>query len=68
MPSADAELFLQNGAELRICQQQRCHQLWSGIEVVITGLTRNQLYLWVPWVRIPPAPPSKNEAVLPDVI
>lgn len=31
--------------------------LWSGIEVVITGLTRNQLYLRVPWVRIPPAPP-----------
>ncbi len=28
------------------------------IEVVITGLTRNQLYLTVPWVRIPPLPPS----------
>ena len=27
------------------------------IEVVITGLTRNQLYLTVPWVRIPPLPP-----------
>ena len=33
---------------------------WSGIEVVITGLTRNQLYLTVPWVRIPPTPPSKK--------
>ena len=28
------------------------------IEVVITGLTRNQLYLMVPWVRIPPSPPA----------
>ena len=33
-------------------------QLWSGIEVVITGLTRNQLYLMVPWVRIPPSAPA----------
>ena len=32
-------------------------ETWSGIEVVITGLTRNQLYGNVPWVRIPPAPP-----------
>ena len=29
---------------------------WSGIEVVITALTRNQVYGNVPWVRIPPAP------------
>ena len=28
--------------------------------MVITGLTRNQLYLTVPWVRIPPAPPDKK--------
>lgn len=27
--------------------------------MVITGLTRNQLYLTVPWVRIPLAPPSR---------
>ena len=27
--------------------------------MVITGLTRNQLYLTVPWVRIPPLPPIK---------
>ena len=34
------------------------------IEVVITGLTRNQLYLTVPWVRIPPLPPIKiNDAL-----
>ena len=26
--------------------------------MVITGLTRNQLYLTVPWVRIPPSPPQ----------
>ena len=32
----------------------------SGIEVVITGLTRNQLYLRVPWVRIPPTPPENS--------
>lgn len=32
--------------------------VWSGIEVVITGLTRNQLGRKVSWVRIPPAPPS----------
>ena len=32
---------------------------WSGIEVVTTGLTRNQLRAYhPPWVRIPPAPPS----------
>ena len=28
--------------------------------MVITGLTRNQLNRKVPWVRIPPAPPSKG--------
>ena len=32
----------------------------SGIEVVITGLTRNQLFLRVPWVRIPPTPPENS--------
>ena len=36
--------------------------IWTGIEVVITGLTRNQLYLTVPWVRIPPCPPKKGKA------
>ena len=30
---------------------------WTGIEVVITGLTRNQLTGNRPWVRIPPTPP-----------
>ena len=29
---------------------------WSGIEVVITALTRNQVTGNRPWVRIPPAP------------
>ena len=28
--------------------------------MVITGLTRNQLYRKVPWVRIPPLPPLVN--------
>ena len=31
------------------------------IEVVITGLTRNQLYGNVPWVRIPPSPPAPKQ-------
>ena len=35
---------------------------WSGIEVVITGLTRNQLRGNPPWVRIPPAPPKMGSA------
>ncbi len=33
---------------------------WSDIEVVITGLTRNQVDLTVSWVRIPLAPPEKG--------
>ena len=37
------------------------HFMWKRIEVVITGLTRNQLYLTVPWVRIPPLPPEKKQ-------
>ena len=32
--------------------------IWSGIEVVITGLTRNQVACKGSWVRIPPAPPN----------
>lgn len=40
--------------------------LWSGIEVVITRLTRNQLYSNVPWVRIPPAPPLRNDLCMSD--
>ena len=35
-------------------------RIWKRIEVVITGLTRNQLYLTVPWVRIPPLPPMQG--------
>ena len=31
---------------------------WRGIEVVITGLTRNQFDGNVTWVRIPPTPPN----------
>ena len=34
------------------------------IEVVITGLTRNQVVLTGSWVRIPPAPPSKNPVTM----
>ena len=33
---------------------------WSSIEVVITRRTRNPLAFRGPWVRIPPAPPSKK--------
>ena len=36
--------------------------IWSGIEVVITGLTRNQFDGNVTWVRIPPAPPQTPES------
>ena len=32
----------------------------SGIEVVITGLTRNQFVSNHTWVRIPPAAPEKE--------
>ena len=38
----------------------RCELIWSGIEVVITALTRNQVTGNRPWVRIPPAPPHHN--------
>ena len=38
----------------------RLEYLRKRIEVVITGLTRNQLYLTVPWVRIPPLPPMQG--------
>ena len=32
--------------------------IWTCIEVVITGLTRNQVALTGSWVRIPPRPPE----------
>ena len=35
------------------------------IEVVITGLTRNQFDLRVTWVRIPPSPPLFLHCTLP---
>ncbi len=35
---------------------------WRSIEVVITGLTRNQLGRKPTWVRIPPSPPKKPVA------
>ena len=34
--------------------------LWKRIEVVITGLTRNQVVLTGSWVRIPPLPPARD--------
>ena len=37
------------------------NQIRSGIEVVITGLIRNQFEGNLTWVRIPPAPPYKNQ-------
>ena len=33
-------------------------EIWTGIEVVITGLTRNQFEGNLTWVRIPPCPPK----------
>ena len=38
--------------------------VWSGIEVVITGLTRNQFAFTGTWVRIPPAPPNEFRDVV----
>ena len=35
-------------------------RIWSGIEVVITGRTRNAFVLTDTWVRIPPTPPEKD--------
>ena len=46
--------------------QTNQHTTRKRIEVVITGLTRNQLYLTVPWVRIPPLPPTKNALLSTD--
>ena len=38
---------------------------WSGIEVVITGLTRNQLVGFTgTWVRIPPAPHELSTCII----
>ena len=35
-------------------------RIWKRIEVVITGLTRNQVVRKGSWVRIPPLPPKKH--------
>ena len=35
-------------------------KIWRRIEVVITGLTRNQFAGNGTWVRIPPSPPKNN--------
>ena len=35
-------------------------KFWKRIEVVITGLTRNQVAFTGSWVRIPPLPPKQN--------
>ena len=34
--------------------------IWRGIEVVITGLTRNQFASNRTWVRIPSSPPTET--------
>ena len=39
-------------------------QIRKRIEVVITGLTRNQVAFTGSWVRIPPLPPSKNPVTM----
>ena len=36
------------------------NRIWKRIEVVITGLTRNQVVRKGSWVRIPPLPPKKH--------
>ena len=39
----------------------RAESIWKRIEVVITALTRNQVYGNVSWVRIPPLPPQEGD-------
>ncbi len=41
-----------------MCSRQIPSEIRSGIEVVITGLTRNQFVSNHTWVRIPPAAPT----------
>ena len=42
---------------------------WTGIEVVITGLTRNQFVgNSGTWVRIPPRPPNKVLALCKNLV
>ena len=45
---------------ITVAKKEATNLIRKRIEVVITGLTRNQLYLTVPWVRIPPLPPRKK--------
>ena len=55
------------GIEKGILWDTGAAMIWSGIEVVITGLTRNQFDGNVTWVRIPPAPPYKKRMVKPYI-
>ena len=43
-----------------MCSRQIPSEIRSGIEVVITGLTRNQFVSNHTWVRIPPAAPAQK--------
>ena len=45
---------------------EKAKKIWRGIEVVITGLTRNQLGSNPTWVRIPPSLPCETEKVQTD--
>ena len=50
-----------NGAERKSSfQSNNKVHIWRRIEVVITGLTRNQFAGNRTWVRIPPSPPKNN--------
>ena len=42
-----------------IARSAKASDIWRDIEVVITALTRNQVYSNVPRVRIPLSPPTK---------
>ena len=61
------EIFLRNAAEcgtiavLRRCVPPERTRIRSGIEAVITGLTRNQFGRNPTWVRIPPAAPRRSK-------
>ena len=53
-----------NGADSKSCiifKKPNKFIVWSGIEVVVTSLTRNQVVRKGTWVRIPPAPPKQEE-------
>ena len=55
-----------NGADSKSCiifKKLNKFIVWSGIEVVVTSLTRNQVVRKGTWVRIPPSPPNQTPSI-----